>query len=484
MNYKKINRFLSGILILEAVFMIPAMLICIYDEETKVALSFLATIGISILLAGILYLFSRNPSNGFHPREGLVCASTCWILISLVGCLPFFISRQIPSFIDALFEIVSGFTTTGATILSDVESLSRGLLYWRSFSHWLGGMGVLVLLMVFVPKSDHNSGSTMHLLRAESPGPNVVKLVPRMKKTALVLYGIYMAMTILNFFFLFIGGMPLFDSVCITFGTAGTGGFGIKNDSMASYSPYLQNVTTIFMLLFGINFSCYYLILTKHLLSVWRNEELRAYLSVFVVSTALITLNIYHLYSNVTTGLRHAAFQVSTVMTTTGFATTDFDKWPVFSKQLLLCLMFVGASAGSTAGGLKFQRLLLLFKNLRRHIHRTLYPNKVQVVRMNGQKVSEKILAGTDLYLIAYSLILIFSFMLVSIDNFSITTNLSAVAACFNNVGPGLDAVGPTCNFGGFSILSKLVLIFDMLAGRLEILPLLCTLSISTWKRR
>ncbi len=484
MNYKKINRFLSGILILEAVFMIPAMLICIYDKETKVALSFLATIGISIVLAGILYLFSRNPSNGFHPREGLVCASACWILISLVGCLPFFISRQIPSFIDALFEIVSGFTTTGASILSDVESLSRGLLYWRSFSHWLGGMGVLVLLMVFVPKSDHNSGSTMHLLRAESPGPNVGKLVPRMKKTALVLYGIYMAMTILNFIFLFIGGMPVFDSVCITFGTAGTGGFGIKSDSMASYSPYLQNVTTIFMLLFGINFSCYYLILTKHLLSVWRNEELRAYLSVFVVSTALITLNIYHLYSNVTIGLRHAAFQVSTVMTTTGFATTDFDKWPVFSKQLLLCLMFVGASAGSTAGGLKFQRLLLLLKNLRRHIHHTLYPNKVQVVRMNGQKVSEKILDGTDLYLIAYSLILIFSFMLISIDNFSITTNFSAVVACFNNVGPGLDAVGPTCNFGGFSILSKLVLIFDMLAGRLEILPLLCTLNISTWKRR
>lgn len=484
MNYKKINRFLSGILILEAVFMIPAMLICIYDKETKVALSFLATIGISIVLAGILYLFSRNPSNGFHQREGLICASACWILISLVGCLPFFISRQIPSFIDALFEIVSGFTTTGASILSDVESLSRGLLYWRSFSHWLGGMGVLVLLMVFVPKSDHNSGSTMHLLRAESPGPNVGKLVPRMKKTALVLYGIYMAMTILNFLFLFIGGMPLFDSVCTTFGTAGTGGFGIKSDSMASYSPYLQNVTTIFMLLFGINFSCYYLILTKHLLSVWRDEELRAYLSVFVVSTALITLNIYHIYSSVTTGLRHAAFQVSTVMTTTGFATTDFDKWPVFSKQLLLCLMFVGASAGSTAGGLKFQRLLLLLKNLRRHIHHTLYPNKVQVVRMNGQKVSEKILDGTDLYLIAYSLILIFSFMLISIDNFSITTNFSAVVACFNNVGPGLDAVGPTCNFGGFSIFSKLVLIFDMLAGRLEILPLLGTLSISTWKRR
>lgn len=484
MNYRKINKFLSEILILVAIAMLPSTFICLFDGETKVALSFLYSILIAVVLSVILKLISRKQSGGFHSREGLVCVSLSWILISLIGCLPFFFSRQIPSFIDALFEIVSGFTTTGASILPDVESLSRGLLFWRSFSHWMGGMGVLVLLMVFVPKSDHNTGSTMHLLRAESPGPNVGKLVPSMKKTALALYGIYMALTILNFIFLIAGGMPLFDSVCTAFGTAGTGGFGIKNDSMASYSPYIQNVTTVFMLLFGINFSCYYLILTKRFISVLKDEELRAYLGIFIVATALIAFNIYNMYSGISEALRHAAFQVSTIMTTTGFATTDFDKWPVFSKTLLLCLMFIGASAGSTAGGLKFQRLLLLIKNLKRHIRQTLYPNKVQIVRMNGEKVNEKILESTNLYLIGYTFIIVTSFLLISIDGFSITSNMSAVISCFNNIGPGLESVGPTCNFSGYSVFSKLVLIFDMLAGRLEILPLLGLLSLRTWKRK
>lgn len=484
MNYRKINKFLSEILILVAIAMLPSTFICLFDGETKVVLSFLYSILIAVVLSVILKLISRKQSGGFHSREGLVCVSLSWILISLIGCLPFFFSRQIPSFIDALFEIVSGFTTTGASILPDVESLSRGLLFWRSFSHWMGGMGVLVLLMVFVPKSDHNTGSTMHLLRAESPGPNVGKLVPSMKKTALALYGIYMALTVLNFIFLIAGGMPLFDSVCTAFGTAGTGGFGIKNDSIASYSPYIQNVTTVFMLLFGINFSCYYLILTKRFISVLKDEELRAYLGIFIGATALIAFNIYNMYSGISETLRHAAFQVSTIMTTTGFATTDFDKWPVFSKTLLLCLMFIGASAGSTAGGLKFQRLLLLIKNLKRHIRQTLYPNKVQIVRMNGEKVNEKILESTNLYLIGYTFIIVTSFLLISIDGFSITSNMSAVISCFNNIGPGLEAVGPTCNFSGYSVFSKLVLIFDMLAGRLEILPLLGLLSLRTWKRK
>ena len=484
MNYRKINKFLSEILILVAITMLPSIFISLFDGETKIALSFLYSILIAAVLAVILKFISRKQSGGFHSREALVCVSLSWILISLIGCLPFFFSRQIPSFIDALFEIVSGFTTTGASILPDVESLSRGLLFWRSFSHWMGGMGVLVLLMVFVPKSDHNTGSTMHLLRAESPGPNVGKLVPSMKKTALALYGIYMALTVLDFIFLIAGGMPLFDSACTAFGTAGTGGFGIKNDSMASYSPYLQNVTTVFMLLFGINFSCYYLILTKRFISVLKDEELRAYLGIFIGATALIAFNIYNMYSGISETLRHAAFQVSTIMTTTGFATTDFDKWPVFSKTLLLCLMFIGASAGSTAGGLKFQRLLLLIKNLKRHIRQTLYPNKVQIVRMNGEKVNEKILEGTNLYLIGYTFIIVTSFLLISIDGFSITSNMSAVISCFNNIGPGLEAVGPTCNFSGYSVFSKLVLIFDMLAGRLEILPLLGLLSIRTWRRK
>lgn len=484
MNYKKIDRFLSGILILEAVFMIPAMLICLYDKDVQVALCFLATIAIALVITGILWLLGKRPSSGFHSREGLVCVSSSWILMSLIGCLPFYFSRQIPSFIDALFEIVSGFTTTGASIIPNVEVLSRGLLYWRSFSHWLGGMGVLVLLMVFIPKSDHNTGSTIHLLRAESPGPTVGKLVPRMKQTALTLYGIYMGLTVLDFFFLLAGNMPLFDAVCTALGTAGTGGFGIKADSIAGYSPYLQNVTTIFMLLFGVNFSCYYLLLTRHFLNVWKDEELRAYLGVFAVSTALITWNIYHMYSGIHESLRLAAFQVSAVMTTTGFATADFDQWPSFSKALLLCLMFIGASAGSTGGGLKFQRLLLLLKNLRRNIHQTLYPNKVQVVRMNGQRVSEKVLNNTNLYLIGYTLIIVFSYLIVSLDDFSMTTNIASVISCFNNIGPGFEATGPACNYAGYSVLSKLVLIFDMLAGRLEILPMLGMISFSTWKRK
>ncbi len=484
MNYKMISRFLSGILVLETVFMIPALLLCLYDHEADVALCYAFSMLIGLAIAGVLYLFGRNASKCFQSREGLVCVAGSWILMSLVGCLPFYFSRQIPSFIDALFEIVSGFTTTGSSILSDVEALSRGLLYWRSFSHWLGGMGVLVLLLVFIPASDHNTGSTMHLLRAESPGPNVGKLVPRMKQTALVLYSIYMALTVLNFIFLIAGGMPLFDSVCTALGTAGTGGFGIKNDSIASYSPYLQNVCTVFMMLFGVNFSCYYLLLTKHYLTVWKDEELRAYVGVFVASSALIALNIYHSYATVGESIRHAAFQVATVMTTTGFATTNFDAWPSFSKGLMLCLMLIGASAGSTGGGLKFQRLLLLLKSLRRNIHQTLYPNKVQVVRMNGQKVNEKILANTNIYLIGYLFIIVFSFILISIDGFSTATNFSAVIACFNNIGPGLEAVGPTCNFGAYSAFSKLILIFDMLAGRLEILPMLALVSFSTWKRK
>ena len=484
MNYKKISRFLAGIILLETIFMIPPILICLYDHDIKTALSFLTTIGISLIIAGILALLSRKSRQGFHSREGLVCAALSWIIMSLIGCLPFYFSRQIPSFIDALFEIVSGFTTTGSSILPNVELLSRGLLYWRSFSHWLGGMGVLVLLMVFIPKSDHNSGSTIHLLRAESPGPNVGKLVPRMKKTALMLYGIYMALTLLNFIFLLIGHMPVFDAICTTFGTAGTGGFGIKIDSIAGYSPYLQNVTTIFMLLFGVNFSIYFLILTKHVVSAWKDEELRAYLGVFAASTALITWNICKMYSGIGESLRHAAFQVASVMTTTGFATTDFNKWPTFSKVLLLCLMFIGASAGSTGGGLKFQRLLLLLKNLRRHVHQTLYPNKVQIVRMNKQRVNEKILNDCNMYLIGYTLLIVLSFILISFNDFSITTNFSAVVSCFNNIGPGFDLVGPAGNFSDFNAFSKLVLIFDMLAGRLEILPMLGLISFSTWKRK
>jgi trk system potassium uptake protein TrkH len=403
--------------------------------------------------------------------------------MSLLGCLPFVFSGSIPHFVDALFEIVSGFTTTGSSILSDVEALSHGIMYWRSFSHWLGGMGVLVFLLAVDPGSK-GSGFTMHLLRAESPGPSVGKLVPKMRKTAAILYLIYIVLTVLNFIFLVAGKMSVFEAVCTALGTAGTGGFGIKNDSMASYSPYLQNVTTVFMFIFGVNFSCYYLILLGQFKSVFKDEELRLYLGIIFVSITAIVINLGNYYGSLEETVRHAAFQVATVMSTSGFATTDFDLWPGFSKAILVGLMFMGACAGSTCGGMRLARVMLLFKNLRRNIRQMMRPNTVQVVRSNSRVVDEKILANTNAYLAAYMLILVASFILISLDNFSVGTNFTAVVACFNNIGPGLEAVGPTCNFSGFSDFSKLVLIFDMLAGRLEIFPILVLFSKSTWKQR
>ena len=385
---------------------------------------------------------------------------------------------------DAFFEIVSGFTTTGSSILSDVESLSKGLLYWRSFSHWLGGMGVLVFLLAIIPASGSDKGFTMHLLRAESPGPDVGKLVPKMRQTAMILYLIYIALTVLDIIFLLLGGISLFEAVCTAFGTAGTGGFGIKNDSLASYSPYIQNVCTVFMFLFGINFSCYYLLLLRQLRGVFKDEELRLYIGTAVITAALIALNIRPLYGSWGETIRHATFQVSSIMTTTGFATTDFDLWPGFSKGLLLMLMVIGACAGSTGGGLKCSRVLLLFKSLQRNIRQVMNPRKVQVIRTNEKVVDEKIVTNTNAYLAAYVIIIIISYLLISLDGFSIGTNLSAVLACFNNIGPGFEAVGPTCNFSAFSDFSKFILILDMLAGRLEIFPILVLLSRSTWRRK
>ncbi len=483
MNYKMIARLLSMILFAEAVFMIPAVLIGLGYREKDTVYCFLISMAVILLISGILALLSKGSRGSFRAKEGFVAVGSSWLLMSLLGCLPFWLSREIPSYIDALFEMVSGFTTTGASILSDVEALSHSLLYWRSFSHWVGGMGVLVFLLAIIPMSGKNEGFTMHLLRAESPGPDVGKLVPKMRQTALVLYLTYIVLTLINFLFLIVGDMPLFDAVCTAFGTAGTGGFGIKNDSMAGYSPYLQNVTTIFMLLFGINFSCFYLLLLRQVRAVFRDEELRMYLCLVGVSILLITLNISGLYESIGEALRHAAFQVSSIITTTGYSTANFDLWPSFSKGILLMLMLLGACAGSTGGGLKCARALLLLKSLRRNLAQILRPNQVKVVRVNERVVDERILSNTNAYLSAYVVILILSFLLISIDGFSITTNLSAVLACFNNVGPGLDTVGPICNFSQFSIFSKLILIVDMLAGRLEIFPILILFSPKTWKR-
>lgn len=476
------GRFLAQILAIEGIFMVPALGISLFCGDSMAVQGFLYTLLIIVGLVLILTLLCKGAPSAFRAREGLVCVGMSWIVLSAVGCLPFYFSQEIPLYVDAFFEIVSGFTTTGASIVPEVEKLSKGILYWRSFSHWLGGMGVLVFLLAFT--GEKGQGFTMHLLRAESPGPSVGKLVPKMRKTAAILYVIYIALTLLDILFLLLGGMDLFEAVCHAFGTAGTGGFGVKNDSYTSYSPYLQNVTTIFMLLFGVNFSCYYLLLLKQFRSVFRDEELRLYFGIVLGSILLLVWNLQGVYGTLEETLRHVSFQVASIITTTGYATTDFDLWPSFSKTILLCLMVVGASAGSTGGGLKVARVLLLFKGLRRNIRQMLNPRKVELVRNNGEVVDEKILDNTNAYLAAYVIILFAVFMIISLDGFSTGTNFSAVLCTFNNIGPGLEAVGPTCNFSQYSSFSKLVLSWAMLAGRLEIFPILVLFSPRTWRQR
>jgi len=484
MNYKMTGRFIAQIIVIEAVFLLPALFIGILRGESAAVQGIVYTIGIILAAAGLLFALCRRAGKRFGPKEGLVSVGASWIVLSALGCLPFVLSGAISRYIDGFFEIVSGFTTTGASILSDVEALPKSLLYWRSFSHWVGGMGVLVFLLAIAPAGGKDSGFTMHLLRAESPGPDVGKLVPKMKNTAMILYLIYIGLTVLNLLFLLLGGMDFLEALCTAFGTAGTGGFGVYNDSMGSCSPYIQNVTTVFMFLFGINFSCYYLLLLRQFRSVFRDEELRLYIGIVIAAIALIAANIYHLYGNLADTLRHSAFQVSSIMTTTGYTTADYEQWPAFSKGILLMLMVVGACAGSTGGGIKVARVLLLFKSLRRNIRQILNPKKVQVVRNNGNAVSETVIANTNAYLAAYVIIIIVSYLLISLDGNSVGTNISAVLCCFNNIGPGMEAVGPTCNFGHMSDLSKLVLSIDMLAGRLEIFPILVLLSRSTWIKR
>ena len=482
MNYKMMGRFTAQMLLIEGIFLIPALLISLFLGESAAAYGFAVTLGLIALVGGPMYFFCRDAKSAFYATDGMVCVAVSWLVLSLVGAIPFYVSEAIPSYIDALFETVSGFTTTGASILPEVEHMAKGLMYWRSFTHWVGGMGVLVFLLAVAPSKGNEQGFTMHLLRAESPGPSVGKLVPKMRKTAAILYFLYIILTVLDFLFLVVGGMPVFDAVCTAFGTAGTGGFGIKNDSIASYSPYLQNVTTVFMLLFGVNFSCYYLLTQRQIKNVLKDEELRLYVLIVLGSIGLIVWNLGDFYPTLEETVRHAAFQVGSIITTTGFATTDFELWPSFSKTILLCLMVIGACAGSTGGGLKVARVLLLFKSLKRNIAQTLHPRKVQVIRNNGSVVSERIVANTNAYLCAYVVLMFGSFVLISLDGYSVGTNFSAVLSCLNNIGPGLELVGPTCNFSIFSAFSKLVLILDMLLGRLEIFPILVLFSLQTWK--
>lgn len=484
MNVKSISRTVGLILLITGIFQIFPLLIAVIDHEPRNILAYIESLCLILLVGSALLLFSRGGNRMFSAQEGFAATGLSWIFMSAFGALPFFLSGQIPSYVDAFFEMVSGFTTTGASILTDVEALSRCNLFWRSFSHWLGGMGVLVFLLAVVPGARKNGGTGIYLMRAESPGPSVDKLTPHLRQTAMILYGIYILLTALCIVCLLLGGMPVFDSFCIAFGTAGTGGFAIKNSSMGGYSYFLQTVVTVFMFLFGVNFSLYYMLLLRKFKAVFKNEELRLYFGIAAGSIVLIAINISRMYNTVYEAVHHAAFQVVSIMTTTGYGTVDFEQWPAFSKAILLSLMFIGASAGSTGGGLKVSRVLLLMKSIRRTIRKALHPRRVQPVYMDGRAVSEEVCDNVNAYLAIYCVILVLSFAIISVDGFSIGTNFSAVASCFNNIGPGFELVGATQNFSIYSDLSKIILSLDMLLGRLEIFPLLLLLSPDTWSRR
>ena len=463
-----------------AVMMLPLCVSLIYGEGSWKA--FLITIGIAIVLSALGLLLSRPKNHVIYAKEGFATVALAWIIMSGIGALPFVISREIPNYIDAFFETVSGFTTTGSSIVRDVEALSHGILFWRSFTHWLGGMGVLVFVMAILPSSSDRS---IHLMRAEVPGPVVGKLVPKIKETAKILYLIYMVMTFIEVILLLCGGMPLFDSLVHSFGTAGTGGFGIKADSIGGYSSYCQWVITIFMLLFGINFNLFYLCLIRRFKSVLKSEELWAYLGIVLAAATIITVNIMPIYNSLSQSIRLSVFQVASIITTTGYATADFNTWPVLSKGILLILMFFGACAGSTGGGFKISRVILLLKAVKRELHRLIHPRSRTTIKFEGKNVDEGTISGVECYLALYVICFVSIFLILCFEkSFDIETNFSAAASCFNNIGPGLGSVGPVLNFADYSAVSKIVLSIAMLLGRLELFPLIITLAPSTWTKK
>ncbi len=462
----------------EAVLMLLPLTVALALGESTV-LSFVSVIA---LLALTAFLLARKPPKNkrVYAREGFLTVALGWVTVSFFGALPFWFSREIPSFIDAIFESVSGFTTTGASILSDVEALSRSTLFWRSFTHWIGGMGVLVFIMAVLPLA--GSGN-IHIMRAESPGPNVTKLVARTRKTALILYEIYIVLTLVEVILLLLGGVDFLDSFMLSFGTAGTGGFGIRNDSFASYSPYVQIVVTVFMIMFGVNFGCYFMIITGNVRDALKNEELRAYLGIILAAIVLLTIDIRPLFTDFGETLRHAAFQVGSLITTTGFTSHDFNDWPEFSRAILLLIMCIGACAGSTGGGIKVSRIIVMSKQLRKEIRTMIHPNSVSVTMYEGKPLAHETVRGVNMFFAAYILILSASVAVVALDGFDFVTNFSSVIATLNNIGPGLEVVGATGNYGGFGVLSKSVLIMDMLFGRLEVFPLLLMFVPATWRR-
>lgn len=481
MNKKLIFSTILKVIKAEAVLMLLPLITSLIYSEQKAFYSFLIVLVSAYLLSFILEKLVKPTSQEFYSKDGFITVALTWIFVSLIGCLPFYISREIPSFIDAYFETVSGFTTTGASILKDVEALSHGMLLWRSFTHFIGGMGVLVFIMAITSKT---TDRPIHILKAEMPGPIVSKLVPRSKDTAKILYIIYIIMTVLCVIFLLFGGMDLFESIVHALGTAGTGGFGIKNDSIASYSTYIQWVLAIFMLLFGVNFNLYYLLLLKRVGAVLKSTELRTYAVIVLVSIITITINIYTLYGNLFGALTASVFQTSSIITTTGYSTADFNTWPTLSKTILFTLMFIGGCSGSTAGGIKVSRIVILFKKIRLTLKRLLHPNSVSVVKFEGEKIEKNVSVEIGNYISLYFICFVVITLLISFNNFNFETTISAVAACFNNVGPAFGLAGPASSYADFSGFSKFILSVAMLMGRLEIYPLLLTLIPSTWIKK
>ena len=480
MNYRLILKMLSWSCYFEAGFlMLPAFTALIYKEDALLAYLISALICVAV---GTVFRFIRPKQEVMHAKEGFYTVALCWILFSLLGAVPFVITKEIPFYIDALFEIVSGFTTTGASILSDVEALSHASIMWRSFSHWIGGMGILVFMLAILP-SQKGNGSIMYLMKAESPGPTVGKLVPKIRQTAMILYSIYFGMTILQIIILLIAKMPLFDTITLTFGTAGTGGFSIKNSGLANYTSAQQIIITVFMILFGVNFNFYYLLLIRKIKHAFSMSEVKTYIFIILSAILLISIDITSMFENVGEAVKHSAFQVGSIITTTGYATTDFNQWPGFSKTILVALMFIGACAGSTGGGIKVSRIMLLLKGIKNEIALAVHPRSIKKVKMDNHTVEPETIRSLNAFFALYMMLFALSVLIVSLDEFDLVTNFTAVAATLNNIGPGLEVVGPMGNFGSFSWHSKLVMIFDMLAGRLELIPILMLISPRTWKR-
>lgn len=481
MNYKVLSYYIGRILCLEALLLLPPLGISLYMGEESVVRAIAITMA-ALLIPGLIAGLHKPAKPQMYAREGFVIVALCWIVMSLFGALPFFLSGAIPNYMRAVFETVSGFTTTGASILADVEALPRGLLFWRSFTQWIGGMGVLVLMLAFMPKAQ-GSGNSIHIMRAESPGPQVGKLVPKTARTAVWLYVIYCAMSAVMLIFLAAGDMPLMDAFCVTFSTAGTGGFAVRNAGCADYSDYSRNVMTVFMALFGVNFSIYFLLIAREFKKILRNEELRLYLGMLAGAITLITVNLLSSFSSVGAALHHAAFQASSIMTTSSFTSVDFTQWPALSKAVLVILMLTGACAGSTAGGIKIARILILLKFARHGLGQIFSPRAVKVIRLNDEPLEEGTIRAVHVYMVMYALIVLLSLLLISVDNFSLETNIFAAISTLNNVGGGFGAIGPSGDYAMYSGTSLFVLTLNMLIGRLEIFPMLILLRPSIWKR-